>query len=328
MLAAKYDGKNIALREDVDIPKLKDTEVLIKVKACGICGTDLSILKGTYKIPVPRILGHELTGVVSEVGKKVKDVQIGERVTSEINITCGNCYFCKSGQNTQCTSVRAIGIYEDGAFAKYLKVPAQNIHNIHDLSFEEATFIEPLAAALQTFEISPLRENDKNVVIIGAGKLGLLLLQIVKNKGRKAIIIGRSHLELAKKLGADLVISIDKDPIKKVLEETKIGADVVIEATGVPESLDLALAIIRNRGIINLKSTHGIRWMTDLTQIVVRELRIQGSRCGAFPPAITMLEEGSVNVIDLISSTFPLIQIHEAIDNAFKSENVKVIILP
>ncbi len=328
MLAALYNGKHLELREDIPIPKLKDTEVLIKVKAVGICGTDLSILKGSYKIPVPRILGHEFSGVVSEIGKKVTNVQVGDRVTSEINITCGNCYFCKSGQKTQCISVRAIGIFEDGAFAKYVKVPESNLHNIHELPFEEATFIEPLAAAIQTFEMAPLRETDKNVVILGAGKLGLLILQVVKNKGKKAIVIGRSNLDLAKKLGADLVISIDKDPVKRVMEETKIGADVVVEATGVPEAMDLAMALVRNRGTINLKSTHGIRWMTDLTQIVVRELRIQGSRCGPFPAAIKMLEEGSVHVLDLISATFPLTQIQEAIDAATKPEMVKVIIFP
>jgi alcohol dehydrogenase len=308
---------------------VKDNEVLIKVKAVGICGTDLSILKGTYKIPTPQILGHEFSGVVSELGKKVADViQVGDRVTSEINISCGNCYFCKSGQRSQCTSVRAIGIFEEGALAKYIKVPDINIHKIHDLPFEEATFIEPLAAAIQTFEMSPLRDTDKNVVIIGAGKLGLLILQLVKNKGRKPIIIGRSHLDLAKKLGAELTISIDKDPVKRVMEETKIGADMVIECTGIPESVDLALALVRNRGTINLKSTHGIRSITDFTQIVVRELKLQGSRCGPFPAAIQELEKGNVHVTDLISSTFPLTQIREAIDAAFKPGTIKVIVTP
>jgi alcohol dehydrogenase len=329
VLAAILDGTAITVREDIEVPKLRDNEVLIKVKAVGICGTDLSILKGTYRIPTPRILGHEFSGVVAEIGKKVTDgIQVGDRVTSEINISCGNCYFCKSGQRTQCTSVKAIGIYEDGALAKYIKVPDSNIHNIHDLPFEEATFIEPLAAALQTFEMAPLRDTDKNVVIIGAGKLGLLMLQIVKNKGRKPIVVGRSHLELAKKLGAELTIGIDKDPVKKIMEETKIGADIVIECTGVPESVDLAMTLVRNRGTINLKSTHGIRSMTDFTQVVVRELKIQGSRCGPFPAAIQELEKGTVHVMDLISSTFPLTQIREAIDAAFKPGTIKVVVLP
>ncbi len=328
MLAAVYDGNQIALREDIDVPKVKDNEILIKTKAVGICGTDLSILKGTYKIPVPRILGHEFSGIISEIGKKVTTVQVGDRVTSEINISCGNCYFCKTGQRTQCTSVRAIGIYEDGALAKYVKVPESNVHKIHDIPFEEATFIEPLAAALQTFEMSPLRDTDKNVVILGAGKLGLLILQVVKNKGRKAIVVGRSHLELAKKLGADLTIGIDKDPVKRIMEETEIGADVVIECTGIPESVDLAMALVRNRGTIDLKSTHGIRWMTDLTQIVVRELEIQGSRCGPFPPAIQELEKRTIHVMDLISANFPLTQIREAIDVASKAGTIKVVVLP
>ncbi len=328
MLAAIYDGQTIVLRNDIKIPRIRDNEVLIQVKAVGICGTDLSILKGTYRIPVPRILGHELSGIVSEIGKKVTMAKLGDRVTSEINISCGNCHFCKSNQKSQCTSVRAIGIYEDGAFANYLKVPETNLHQIHNLSFEEATFIEPLAAAIQTFEMAPLRESDKTIVIIGAGKLGLLLLQVVKNQGRKAIVIGRSHLELAKKLGADLTLRIEENPIQKIMEETKIGADVVIEATGTPESLDLALALVRNRGTINLKSTHGLKWMTNLTEIVVRELKLQGSRCGPFPPALKMLEDGTVHVTDLISATFPLSHIQDAIAAATKHETVKIIVLP
>jgi len=329
MLAAVYDGKDLVLKEDVSLPKLKESDVLIKVKAAGICGTDLSILKRTYQIPVPRILGHELSGVVSEVGKKVTQVQVGDRVTSEINLSCGNCYFCKSGQRTQCLSVKAIGIYEDGAFAKYIKVPESNLHKIFDIPFEEATFIEPIAAALQTFEMAPLQQNDNTVVIIGAGKLGLLILQVIKNRGRKAIVVDKSHLELAKELGADVIIPLEKDPVKKVMEETKnIGADIVVEATGTPDSMDLALSLVRNRGTINLKSTHGIRTMTDLTQIVVRELKLQGSRCGPFTPAIEMLKEGKIQVKPLISATFPLTQIKEAIDAATKSENIKIILFP
>jgi alcohol dehydrogenase len=224
--------------------------------------------------------------------------------------------------------VRAIGIYEEGALAEYVKVPASNIHNIHDLPFEEATFIEPLAAAIQTFEMAPLQETDQRVIIIGAGKLGLLILQIVKNMGRKAMVVGRSHLDLAEQLGADLTISLDEDPINRIMEETEIGADVVVECTGAPESVDLAMALVRNRGTIDLKSTHGIRWETDLTQIVVRELKLQGSRCGPFPPAIQQLEEGAVHVEDLISSTFSLTQINEAIDAAFKPGSIKIVVLP
>lgn len=327
MLAAVFDGKTIQLKEDIPPPKLKETDVLIKVKAVGICGTDLSILQGTYQIPTPRILGHEFSGVVSEVGKKVEKIQVGDRVTSEINLTCGNCYFCKTGQKTQCTSVRALGIYEEGAFAKYIKVPEANVHNIHNISFEDATFIEPLAAAIQTFEMAPLRPSDKNIVIIGAGKLGLLLLQVVKQKGLKTIVVGRSNLELAKKLGADLAIPLEKDPRKIIMDETKIGADVVIEATGTSESLDLALRFVRNRGTINLKSTTGIRTMTNLTEIVVRELHLQGSRCGAFPPAIEMIAQGKINVSALISATFPLTKVQAAIDAATKPGAVKIILL-
>ncbi|MHA1230717.1 MAG: zinc-dependent alcohol dehydrogenase [Candidatus Helarchaeota archaeon] len=314
--------------ETVPKPIPREGQVLIKNIAVGICKTDISIIKGDYKIPLPRILGHEFAGIIEEVGNGVKGLKPGDRVTSEINISCGHCYFCRSGQRTQCLTVKAIGIYEDGAFAEYTLTPAYNVHKIGNIDFNNATFIEPLAAAINTFDMSPLKKQHKNVVVIGAGKLGLLILQVAKIYGRKVIVIGKSHLNLAKNLGADMIINAQKEDFRKIIYDhtNEVGADVVVETTGNPQGIEMALDIIRNRGLICLKSTHGLMVPLDLTKIVVKELHLQGSRCGNFKKAIKMFHK--IRVKPLISKIYSLNDIKKAIKEAQKSENIKIIIRP
>ncbi|MHA1270939.1 MAG: zinc-dependent alcohol dehydrogenase [Candidatus Helarchaeota archaeon] len=327
MKAAVLTEKGIKINE-VPKPNVGVNDVLIKNMAVGICGTDISIVKGDYRVPLPRILGHEIAGVVEQIGTNVKDIQIGDRVTSEINISCGKCYFCKKGEKTQCLKVKALGIYIDGGFAEYTVTPSYNVHKIGNINFDDATFIEPLAAAINTFEMSPLKEDHKNIVIIGTGKLGLLILQVAKLTGRKIIAVGRSHLNIATKLGADFIIDVKKDDFeKKIMEITDgIGADVVVETTGNPNGIEMGMKIIRNRGLFCLKSTHGLMVPIDVTAIVVKELHIQGSRCGNFQHTIKLFDK--INVKPLISGIFNL----DNIDNAFKmaqnSENIKIIIHP
>jgi len=319
--------------KDVPDPSPKENEVVIKVKSAGICGTDLAIFKGSYKINLPRILGHEFAGVIEEVGRSVKKFKVGDRVTSEINVTCGKCFYCKHGMPTHCLNRKAIGISRDGAFAEYVVVPAENVHRLpKNISFDEGTFIEPLAAAIQTFEMAPIKKGD-TVAIYGSGKMALLILQVAKVYGAgKVIVIGRTpkKLELAKTLGADVTINVHEgDPVETVKEETEgIGADMVVEATGDPSVLQNVVKMVRSRGTISIKSTHGLQARLDVTEIVVRELKIQGSRCGNFIKAIEMLRKGHVKVNPLISATYPLSKIEEAFNEALKSETVKIILKP
>ena len=332
MKAAVLTEKGFILKE-MEKPVIKDKEVLIRVKAVGICGTDLAIYKRTYKISLPRILGHEFTGVVDAVGENVTSVSIGERVTSEINITCGKCYYCTHGMPTHCMNRTAIGISRDGAMAEYIAVPEENVHRLpKNIDFDEGTFIEPLAASIQTFKMSPLKKSD-TVAIYGSGKMALLILQVAKALGAsKVIVIGRNKkkLELAKKLGADKIIDVTyEDPVNAIKEETYgVGADMVVEATGNPEVLKNAIEMTRSRGTLALKSTHGISSPLNVTEIVVRELRIQGSRCGEFPPAIKLLKENKIQVKPLISEIYPLNRITDAFNAALDSRTIKVIVHP
>ena len=331
-MAAIFTEKGFVLK-DVEKPPLGEDDVLIRVKSVGICGTDLAIYKRTYKIPLPRILGHEFTGVIAEVGKKVTNLLKGDRVTSEINITCGKCYYCTHGMPTHCINRTAVGISRDGALAEYIAVPAKNVHKLpENINFDEGTFIEPLAAAIQTFRMSPISKEDV-IAIYGSGKMALLISQVAKVFGAaKIIVIGRNNkkLQLAKELGADVVVNVnEKDPVEVVKAEGHgVGADIVVEATGNPDVLEKAIKMTRSRGTLAVKSTHGIKAPINITEVVVRELGIQGSRCGEFPPAIEMLEKGKIKVKPLISEVYPLEKVTDAFKAALSSSTIKVIVHP
>ncbi|MGQ4891549.1 MAG: zinc-dependent alcohol dehydrogenase [Candidatus Njordarchaeia archaeon] len=332
MRAAVLTKKGFEVK-DVPVPQVGENDVLIRVMSAGICGTDLAIYKGSYRIELPRILGHEFAGVVEKVGENVEGLDVGERVTSEINVTCGKCYYCTHGMRTHCIHRKAIGISRDGAFAEYVVVPAENVHRLpQNIDFDQGTFVEPLAAAIQTFEMTPINKGN-TVAIYGSGKMGLLILQVAKVFGAgKVIVIGRtnSKLELAKSLGADDVINVENvDPVKAVREETGgIGADIVVEATGNPTVLNNAIRMTRSRGIISVKSTHGLNVSLNLTEIVVRELRIQGSRCGNFKKSIEMLEKNKIQVKPLISAIYTLEKIEKAFKTALKKETIKIVLKP
>ena len=311
MRAVIFDGQKNHIQE-VSIPKVSDTQVLIKVKAVGICGTDFAIANGDLPAETPLILGHEFSGEVVEVGNDVDHSWLGKRVTSEINSNIDfNCYYCQRGIYTQCISRKAIGIDINGALAEYIAVESYLIHEIPlDLSFEEATFIEPLAAAYQTFEMMPLNQHDNSIAIFGLGKLGLLILQVAKLYDLNIIAIDGSEfkLSLAKKYGTKHLINrlkVNNVPVEIKRLTNDLGADIVIDSTGVPEVLDQIVASCRTRGKIHIKSTHGIDTLINLTDIVVREITLYSSRCGPFELAINGLQAGKIEVKELISNIIP-----------------------
>jgi L-iditol 2-dehydrogenase len=333
MKAAVFNGKKIGIT-DIRIPEINDDQVLIKVKAVGICGTDLAIVNGTLSTPTPIILGHEFAGEIAKIGKNVDEKWRGKRVTSEINSNIDfNCYYCNRKQYTQCISRKAIGIDIDGALAEYIAVDAYLIHEIPDIiTFPEATFIEPLAAAYQTFEMMNLDKDDAIIAIFGLGKLGLLLAQVAKEKGLKVIAIDGSQkkLSLAKKFGANWLINRveEKNIVNKIKEISNgIGADIVIDSSGNPEVISELISACKTRGKIHIKSTHGVEVPINLTELIVREITLYTSRCGPFDKAIEGLKSGKIIVKDLISNTFSLKEVNMAIKSYYKNhDNIKIII--
>ena len=334
MKAAVFDGHKIAIKE-VPKPELEDSQVLIEVKAAGICGTDIAIVKGYLPTPTPLILGHEFAGEIVKVGEKVNQNWLGKRVTSEINSNIDfECYYCQREIFTQCISRKALGIDINGSFAEYIAVESYLLHEIpNNISYREATFIEPLAAAFQTFETMPLGSDDKTIAIFGLGKLGLLLCQVAVIKGLEVIGIDYSDrkLNLAKKYGARHLINRFK--VKNITEKIRgktenIGADIVVDTTGNPEVLIDIVASCKTRGKIHIKSTHGLETPINLTDIVVREITLYSSRCGPFDKAINALSTGVVQVNELISKEYPLDNIKEPFNSYEKNQDhIKTIIL-
>jgi alcohol dehydrogenase len=333
MKAAIYNGKEIKI-EDVSSPQVLDSQVLVRVKAAGICGTDLAIIKGDLPTPTPLILGHEFAGEIVKIGKKVDKSWIGKSVTSEINSNIDyNCFFCQRKIYTQCVSRKALGIDINGAFAEYIAVKSYLLHEFpKSITYEEATFIEPLASTYQVFKTMPLGKDDKTVAIFGLGKLGLLLAQVAKTKGLDLITIDGSDkkLSLAIKFGASKTINrLNENNIpEKIKDYTKgLGADIVIDTTGNPNALKDIVASCRTRGKLHIKSTHGLATPINLTDLVVREITLYSSRCGPFEKAIEGLKTGKIKVKDLISKVYPLEEIHEAISSYEKSrDHIKTIL--
>ncbi|MFX1376333.1 MAG: zinc-binding dehydrogenase [Promethearchaeota archaeon] len=334
MKAAVFDGKNINIKS-VPKPKISDSQVLVQVKAVGICGTDLAIKQGDLPTPTPLILGHEFTGDVVKIGKKVKNFWLNKRVTAEINSNIDfNCYYCKRGQYSQCISRKAVGIDIDGALTEYIALESYLLHELPEsISYEDGTFIEPLAAAYQTFEMMPVSKDDNNIVIFGLGKLGLLITQVVISKGFTLIAVDGSNkkLNLAKNFGAKYTINRfeNKDIPSKIKKLTNsLGADIIVDTTGSPDVLNDIIKSCRTRGKLHIKSTHGIDTPINLTDIVVREITLYSSRCGPFEKAIDGLKSGKIQVKDLISSRFQLDQIHDAFQSyKLDKDHIKTLIL-
>jgi D-arabinose 1-dehydrogenase-like Zn-dependent alcohol dehydrogenase len=197
MQAVVFDGKNLQIKE-MPKPKIKPNQVLVKVNAVGICGTDLAIAKGHLPTPVPLILGHEIVGEVIELGKKVDPVWLHKRITPEINANkCGKCFYCQQKMFTQCVTRKALGIDIDGGMAEYIALDDYLLHEIpSSFTDNQATFIEPVAAAYQTFEMMPLTKTDRVMAIFGMGKMGLILVQVAKAQGLNIIAIDGSDVKL------------------------------------------------------------------------------------------------------------------------------------
>jgi len=333
MKAAVFDGKVIEIK-DVPIPTPKDSQVLIKVKATGICGTDMAIVKRHLSTPTPIIPGHEFAGIVEKVGKNVDTDWLGKRVTSEINANIDfNCFYCRRKIYTQCMSRKALGIDIDGSFAEYIAVDSYLLHEIPEsISFNEGTFIEPLAAAYQTFETMSLEKDDTVISIFGLGKLGLLITQVALAKNLELIVVDGSDkkLSLAKKFGAQNLINRLK--VKNVPDEIRrftdgLGADIVVDTTGNPNALNDIISSCRTRGKLHIKSTHGLDTPINLTDIVVKELTLFSSRCGPFEKAINGLKSGKIVVEDLITKVYPFDTIKEALGSYEEDrDNIKTIL--
>ncbi|RLG81857.1 MAG: alcohol dehydrogenase [Thermoprotei archaeon] len=319
--------------EEIDDPLPPRNWIRIRVERVGICGTDKAFYKGSYKpLKIPIIPGHEISGIVDEVGEEVNKDLIGRRVTTEINVYCGKCWYCINGLPTHCPYRSTIGISIDGGMAEYVLTRADLVHIVDDLSPLEVAFVEPLAAVVEMIETYPIPVNA-NVAVIGIGTIGLLSLRLIKTLNPRLLVaVSRPDspkIDHAKRSGADFVVSFN-EALEIMHSETPegVGFDYVVEATGSPKGLDMAIELVRPRGVIAAKSTHGAPVSFNYTMLVVKEVKIVGSRCGPFEKAIKLLRTKQVMVSDLVTSTYSLDEGVEAFIKSFDRKEVKVHITP
>lgn len=300
-----------------DIPKSepKDDEVLIKVKVCGICGTDLKLYNGQYTAKTPVVLGHEYSGEVVEVGKEVMNFKVGDRVVSDPNESCGKCYWCRNSQPCFCNNLAAYGVLRDGGFAEYCTAGEKGVYKIPDaLDFESAAFTEPVSCVVRGADRIGYKHGD-SVVIIGGGPMGQVHLQFALHSGAKKVILvepQESRIEMATKFRADRVINPDKEDVKKaVLDLTEgLGADVVIEVVGHASTIEQAVDLAKKGGKILIFgfAPEGEKASIIPFDILSRELTIIGSWVNpyTYSRALDILASKQVDVKPLISSRVEL----------------------
>ncbi len=314
-MKALYFDQQLLLT-DCPEPETRTGEALIRMRMAGICNTDLEITHGYMGFT--GILGHEFVGEVIEC----EDARwIGKRVVGEINLGCGSCDYCRRQWQRHCPNRTVLGIYKkDGAFAEYLTLPIENLHAVPDtVSDHEAVFTEPLAAACEIAEQVHLPPGT-SALVIGDGKLGLLIAQVLKQYNCEVTLLGRhrNKLALAENWNIRVCQSAESLPMQEF--------EVVVEATGSPDGFATAIDKIKPRGKLILKSTYAGGIHTDLAPLVIHEIQLIGSRCGPFRPALHLLEEKRVHVKEMIHDEFPLREGLKAFQAAGAPGRLKVLI--
>jgi threonine dehydrogenase-like Zn-dependent dehydrogenase len=324
MRALVLTGDGPAVRADYPTPQAGAGAALVRVRLAGVCATDLELLRG-YKGGYRGVLGHEFVGEV--VDAPGNEAWAGRRVVGEINVGCGACDLCRRGLGKHCRARRTLGIIRhDGAFAEYLTLPVANLHAVPDgVPDEAAVFAEPLAAALQVPEQVHVAPSDR-VIVLGDGRLGLLVAQVLGLLPCDLTLIGRTpaKLEIAARRGIRTLDTGDAGALDAL---TAHPADVVVEATGSPAGFDLARRLVRPAGTLVLKSTFaGALPAFDASSLVVDEVTLVGSRCGPFAPALALLRAGRVDVASLLHARYPLDEGVAALEHAGRKGVLKVLI--
>ncbi|WP_346706656.1 zinc-dependent alcohol dehydrogenase family protein [Merdimonas faecis] len=316
MKAAVYHGPGDLRVEEVPVRKLKDNEVKIQVKYCGICGTDIHIFHGDggcCDVTPPLVPGHEFSGVVAEVGAGVKTVKVGDRVTGDPNDMCGECYFCKNGMQHFCKNNIGIGTTVDGGFAEYVIMREKQVYKVSDdLSFIEAAMTEPISCCLHGIDLCNIKAGD-TVLVIGGGPIGMIMMQLAKNAGASKVIMSEpveEKREQVLKLGATKTIDPLHEDVEAVLAEYCENVNVVIECVGNVHTQADAVrfagrgATIMYFGLAAPEESFPIR----PDDIFKKELHITSSYINpySFERAIQILESGTVELESLITNVVPL----------------------
>ena len=315
LLLSQYRQLEIA---DLPVPAPASDEVLVRVAACGICGSDVHGYDGSSgrRIP-PLVMGHEAAGIVAEAGANVKGFKKGDRVTFDSTVYCGECANCKRGEVNLCDRRQVLGVScgdyrRNGAFAEFVVVPARIIHRLPDnLSFSEAALLEAVAVALHAVSLAPIQSESK-ALVVGAGTIGLLVQQALAVAGCSPVFVSdvdATRLKLSASLGAATILGSGSDLVNEILRLTDGGGvDIAIEAVGINQTVATAINATRKGGCVVLVGNVAPEVTLPLQTVVTRQIRLQGScaSAGEYPRAIELMSSGKINVKPLITAVAPL----------------------
>lgn len=305
--------------QDWPAPEFGPDEVLLRVAACGICGSDVHGMDGsTGRRRPPIIMGHEAAGTIAEIGSNVKGWAVGDRVTFDSTIYCGKCWFCRRGQINLCENRRVLGVSceeycRHGAFAEFVAIPQHILYRLPDaVSFQRAALVEPLSIALHAVGRTRIRLDD-TAVVVGAGMIGLLVIQALRAAGCGRIVavdLDQRRLDLACKLGADEGLRSDQVDVRsEVLRRTEgRGADLAFEVVGISPTVQTAAACLRKGGQLTLVGNLAAKIDFPLQAVVTREVTVNGvcASCGEYPACLDLMARGAIDVDSLISAVAPL----------------------
>jgi L-iditol 2-dehydrogenase len=316
LLLSEYKHLDVA---DLPAPIAGPGEVLVRVAACGICGSDVHGYDGSSgrRIP-PIVMGHEAAGIVAAVGEGVADYRAGDRVTFDSTVYCGECEFCRRGEVNLCDRRQVVGVScgdyrRAGAFAEYVTVPERILYRLPDgLSFSDAAMLEAVSVAIHAVRVADI-QGGETALVIGAGMIGLLILQAAKASGCARVFVtdvDATRLEMARSLGADAVIDSSRESLTAAIHQLTAGrgVDVALEAVGRPETVVAAIDCTRKGGTVALVGNISPEVTIPLQKVVTRQIRLQGScaSAGEYPQAMQWMAEGKIKVAPLISAIAPL----------------------
>lgn len=338
LVKTKSGVGNVELRE-IAKPNAKEGQVLIEVRAVGLCGTDIHIFYDEFANNPPVILGHEISGTITEIGKGVTGIELGERVTAETYFkTCALCYYCRNGKENLCLNRLSIGSRVNGGMAKYVVVPAKNIHRLpNNINYIEGAMTEPLACVVHsTLDMTKISPGDI-VTVSGAGPIGLLTAQVAKQAGAVTIVIGVKRdidrLRVAKELGVDHTVNLQEEDVIELVNSLSGGggADVVFECAGVEASVEMCLRLVRRAGQYTQIGLVGQRVSFNIDEVIYKELVVRGGNAsvpGAWVRALKLMESEKIKIKPLISHVLPISEWEKAF-NIFKEKSgLKIVLTP
>jgi L-gulonate 5-dehydrogenase len=333
--AFQFSGKNDLRLVDLPEPTIGDTDVLLKIKKVGICGTDLHIYTGGMSVKPPLVLGHEFVGDVVKTGKDVTRVRVGDRAVAEHVIGCGKCSYCRTGKRNLCKNPTVIGLHKQGALAEYLAVPEELVYSLPEkLSYDDGVLAEPLSIAVYAVRKANVQVGD-NVAVVGQGPIGLFVDQVAKIAGATVYGFDKhdNRLEFAKNHNyIHQKINITQPDFLEVFRNmiATDGADVVFEAVGREQSAEMALELARSSGKVLVLGVFEHNVQVNMMHIVKKELTVQGSwTCiFSFKQTLSFLESRNFDTDIMITNRYPFLDTKKAFDEALsdKGNRIKTVI--